>query len=180
MTSSQEQFSASLISQEVQATLPDSCTLRPLKRSDFHRGHLDVLRGLTHVGDISEAAWTERFDWMKSCHGTYYTVVIVDESREESKSIVGTGTLLVEKKFLYELGTQGHIEDIAISSDMQGKKFGVKLIKALDHIGKEVGCYKSILDCSPKNAPFYEKCDYEKAGQEMHHYYDPKAQEYSV
>lgn len=43
---------------------------------------------------------------------------------------------------MYELGIQGHIEDIAIASDMQGKKFGIKLIKALDHIGKEVGCYK--------------------------------------
>lgn len=45
---------------------------------------------------------------------------------------------------LYELGTQGHLEDIAIASDMQGKKFGVKLIQALDHIAKEVGCYKVI------------------------------------
>jgi GNAT superfamily N-acetyltransferase len=45
---------------------------------------------------------------------------------------------------LYELGTQGHLEDIAIASDMQGKKFGVKLIQALDHIAKEVGCYKVV------------------------------------
>jgi len=154
--------------------------MRPLKRSDFHRGHLDVLRGLTHVGEISEQAWTERFDCMKACNGTYFPVVIIDESREISKSIVGTGTLVVEKKFLYELGTQGHVEDIAIASDMQGKKFGIKLIQALDHIAKEVGCYKTILDCSPKNAAFYEKCGYEKAGQEMHHYYDPKAREYHV
>lgn len=43
---------------------------------------------------------------------------------------------------LYELGTQGHIEDIAIAGDMQGKKLGVKLIQALDHIANEVGCYK--------------------------------------
>ncbi len=98
MTSSQELFSSSLISQEVQAILPNTCTLRPLERSDFHGGHLDVLRGLTHVGDISESTWTERFDFMKSCNGTYYTVVIVDKSKEASKSIVGTGSLFVEKK----------------------------------------------------------------------------------
>lgn len=39
---------------------------------------------------------------------------------------------------------------------------------------------QTILDCSPKNAPFYEKCGYVKAGQEMHHYYDAKAQKHGV
>ncbi|KAF8864460.1 acyl-CoA N-acyltransferase [Acephala macrosclerotiorum] len=180
MASSQELFSSALVPQKVKEIMPDTCHIRPLKRSDFHRGHLDVLRGLTHVGEISETAWTERFDWMKGCNGTYYTLVIVDESRGAAQSIVGTGTLFVEKKFLYELGTQGHIEDIAIAGDMQGKKLGIKLIQALDHIAKEVGCYKTILDCSPKNAAFYEKCGYEKAGQEMHHYYDANAQKHGV
>lgn len=98
MASSQELFSAVLVPQKVKEIMPDTCHIRPLKRSDFHRGHLDVLRGLTHVGEISETAWTERFDWMKGCNGTYYTLVIVDESRDASKSIVGTGTLFVEKK----------------------------------------------------------------------------------
>lgn len=50
------------------------------------------------MGYIPESAWIERFDFMKGCNGTYYTVVIVDESREDSKQIVGTGTLFVEKK----------------------------------------------------------------------------------
>lgn len=98
MSFSDELFPSSLISREIQAIFPDGYTLRPLRRSDYHRGHLDVLRCLTHVGDIPESAWTERFDWMKGCSGTYYTVVIVDRSREDSKSIIGTGTLVAEKK----------------------------------------------------------------------------------
>jgi len=43
---------------------------------------------------------------------------------------------------LGELGTQGHIEDIVIKKEYQGKKFGVKLIEALDYIAGQVGCYK--------------------------------------
>jgi N-acetylglutamate synthase-like GNAT family acetyltransferase len=43
---------------------------------------------------------------------------------------------------LCKLGTQGHIEDIAIKADQQGKKFGVKLLQALDYIAENVGCYK--------------------------------------
>lgn len=98
---------------------------------------------------------------------------------------------------LYLLGTQGHIEDIAIKKEAQGKRFGIKLLEALDFIAAKVGCYKvslpassllnradkrvqTILDCSPEKEGFYVKCQYEKAGSEMHHYYDAKAEEYGV
>jgi glucosamine-phosphate N-acetyltransferase len=40
------------------------------------------------------------------------------------------------------LGTQGHIEDVAIAANQQGKKFGVKLLHALDSVAEQVGCYK--------------------------------------
>ncbi|QDS77673.1 hypothetical protein FKW77_003370 [Venturia effusa] len=169
-------FSTHLVSPKVQAALPEGYTFRPLYRSDYNNGHLDILRDLAHVGEISERDWIERFDLMASCKGTYYVLVIVDASGR----LVGTGTLMVEKKFLYRLGTQGHIEDIAIKKEAQGKKFGVKLLEALDYIAAEVGCYKTILDCSPEKEGFYVKCQYEKAGSEMQHYYDHKAEEYGV
>lgn len=68
---------------------------------------------------------------------------------------------------LRNLGIVGHIEDIAIANDQQGKKLGITIIHALDHIAKEVGCYKAILDCSEKNQGFYEKCGYKLAGVQM-------------
>jgi glucosamine-phosphate N-acetyltransferase len=43
---------------------------------------------------------------------------------------------------LFKLATQGHIEDIAIKSDQQGKKLGLRLIEALDYVAEKVGCYK--------------------------------------
>ncbi|KAF2401939.1 acyl-CoA N-acyltransferase [Trichodelitschia bisporula] len=172
-------FNTSLISAKVQETLPEGYVLRPLKRSDFANGHLDVLRDLAYLGEITEKMWTERFDWMLKCNGTYYVAVIEDPSRDGGK-IVATGTLMVEKKFLYKLGTQGHIEDVAVIGDQQGKKLGVKLLHALDHIAEQVGCYKTILDCSEENEGFYVKCGYEKAGSEMHHYYDHEAEEHGV
>ena len=39
---------------------------------------------------------------------------------------------------------------------------------------------ETILDCSPKNEPFYVKCKYEKAGSEMHHYYSQEALDHGV
>jgi hypothetical protein len=68
---------------------------------------------------------------------------------------------------LRNLGSVGHIEDIAVLSSEQGKKLGLWIIQTLDHIAHQVGCYKAILDCSEKNQPFYEKCGYTLAGIQM-------------
>ncbi|KFY86731.1 hypothetical protein V500_07434 [Pseudogymnoascus sp. VKM F-4518 (FW-2643)] len=165
-------FSADLISPTIAASLPESYTIRALEKSDFARGFLDCLRVLTTVGDITEEQWNERYDWMDTQgNGGYFLLVIEDQGR-----IVGTGALIVERKFIHNLGLVGHIEDIAVAKDQQGKKLGLKIIQALDFIAAKVGCYKSILDCSEANEGFYVKCGFKRAGLEMAHYYeDPKS-----
>lgn len=87
-------FGPELISPTIAASLPPTYTLRALRKSDYSIGFLDVLRVLTTVGDISEKAWNERYDWMNGQgKGGYYLLVIEDQGR-----IVGTGALLVERK----------------------------------------------------------------------------------
>lgn len=131
-------FPVSLISAEVAAQLPQDYTIRPMRRSDYKRGYLDVLRVLTTVGEISEEAWDKRFDWISSRNDEYYMLVIVDGSDR----VVGTGSLIVERKFIHSLGLVGHIEDIAVEKDQQGKKLGLRIIQALDHVACSVGAYK--------------------------------------
>ncbi|CAF9912463.1 MAG: Glucosamine-phosphate N-acetyltransferase-like protein [Heterodermia speciosa] len=162
-------FLPSLISPTVSSSLPEAYTIRPLQRSDYSAGFLDVLRVLTTVGDIDEAGWDGHYDFMAKRDDTYYIVVVVDGKGK----IVGCGTLVVERKFIHNLGKVGHIEDIAVAKDQQGKKLGLRIIQALDYISEQVGCYKSILDCSEANEGFYVKCGYKRAGLEMAHYYDP-------
>ncbi|KAJ5166166.1 Glucosamine 6-phosphate N-acetyltransferase [Penicillium canariense] len=160
-------FSSSLISPEVISILPTDYTIRPLRRSDYQRGYLDVLRVLTTVGEISEEQWNQRYDWIASRNDEYYMLVVCDgEDR-----IVGTGSLIVERKFIHSLGMVGHIEDIAVEKNQQGKKLGLRIIQALDFVAAQVGCYKSILDCSEPNEGFYVKCGFKRAGLEMAHYY---------
>ena len=36
----------------------------------------------------------------------------------------------------------GHIEDIAVAADQQGKRLGLRIIQALDWLAERVGCYK--------------------------------------
>lgn len=87
-------FSPELISPAIASILPESYTIRPMRKSDYNRGFLDCLRVLTTVGDITEAQWNERYDWMNTQgKGGYYLLVIDDGTR-----IVGTGALIVERK----------------------------------------------------------------------------------
>ena len=133
-------FSADLISPEVKEALPEGYTIRPLERSDYALGFLDVLRVLTTVGDISQKAFEDRYDWMLSRNDAYFLLVSLDDS----KRVVGTGALVVEYKFIHNLGQVGHIEDIAVAKDQQGKKLGLRIIQALDYVAEKVGCYKVI------------------------------------
>ena len=43
---------------------------------------------------------------------------------------------------IHDLGLVGHIEDIAVAKDQQGKKLGLRIIQALDYVAEKVGCYK--------------------------------------
>lgn len=65
--------------------------------------------------------------------------------------LVAVGTVFVERKFTRGLGIVGHIEDIAVSKTMQGRRLGLYLIKTLEEIARTQGCYKVILDCSTAN-----------------------------
>ncbi|MCJ1335791.1 Glucosamine-phosphate N-acetyltransferase-like protein [Bachmanniomyces sp. S44760] len=161
-------FSANLISPAVSSSLPEGYIIRPLQSSDYHAGMLDVLSVLTTVGEISEKAFTERYNWMKSRGGEYFVLVVLDGKGK----VVGTGCVFVERKFIHNLGMVGHIEDIAVAKDQQGKKLGLRIIQALDYVAEQVGCYKTILDCSEANEGFYVKCGYKRAGLEMAHYYE--------
>jgi len=122
--------------------------MRPLASSDYGRGHLSVLNVLTIVGDPGEHAYRAQYAAMRGTPMTYYTLVIVDK---DSDRIVGVGSVFMERKFLRNLGTVGHIEDIAVDKSQQGKKLGLRIINALTHISEMHGAYKTILNCSDNN-----------------------------
>ncbi|KIW75806.1 hypothetical protein Z517_10550 [Fonsecaea pedrosoi CBS 271.37] len=161
-------FSQSLISEQVMSQLPEGYSIRPLRRSDYYGGFLPTLRVLTTVGEPTLAEFNARYDFISSRNDTYYILVICDET----STVVGTGAVIVERKFIHNMGLVGHIEDIAVAKNQQGKKLGLRIIQALDAVAERVGCYKSILDCSEANEGFYVKCGFKRAGLEMAHYYE--------
>ncbi|KAJ3361919.1 hypothetical protein HDU91_003677 [Kappamyces sp. JEL0680] len=146
-------FDASLLgsfaSKPIQCNLPNaSFVLRPLHRTDFDKGVLQCLEQLSVVGPLAQRDFEETFDYWKSS-GVYF-VVVVEET--VTGQIVGSGTLLVERKLLHHngirlpltLGYAGHIEDIVTHSSVRGNNLGKVLIEVLRHIAKEKACYKGV------------------------------------
>lgn len=87
-------FDPGLITPEARAAFPEGYSVRPLQRDDYGRGFFDCLSVLTWVGNVSEERFLERFDWMATQgKGMHYFLVI-----EHEGLVVGTGTLIVEKK----------------------------------------------------------------------------------
>ncbi|KAG5635150.1 hypothetical protein H0H81_012272 [Sphagnurus paluster] len=146
--------------------------IRPLASTDYTRGHLNVLSVLTAAPDPGAAAWLSHFNALRAQPRTYYTLVIV---HKRSDQIVGVGTVFLERKFQRGLSLVGHIEDIAVDEKQQGNKLGLRIIQALTYISENSGAYKTILNCSDKNIPFYQKCGYEKKENEMARYTPERA-----
>jgi glucosamine-phosphate N-acetyltransferase len=68
-----------------------------------------------------------------------HTITITEDAKDQ---VVAVGTILVERKFVHKNGLVGHIEDIAVDGNQQGKKLGLRIIQALKYIGAKQGCYK--------------------------------------
>ncbi|ODQ56854.1 hypothetical protein WICANDRAFT_81682 [Wickerhamomyces anomalus NRRL Y-366-8] len=150
------------------SSLPEGYSIRRLKATDFARGVLNTLTALTTVGDVSQLQFENvvaKWDALTLMNGSYiYNPVVIINEKDE---VVATGMLFIEEKLIHNAGTVGHIEDIAVRKDQQGKSLGKLLIKKLLEIGDKAGVYKIILDCDPKNVGFYEKCGLNEAGVEM-------------
>jgi len=130
----------------------DGFVVRPLSSKDYDRGFLDILGQLTSVGQITKEQFLEHFHEMRLCPNTYYITVIVDTQLDR---IVGSGTMVHERKFIHQCGSRGLIEDIIVNNEYRGKQLGKILLAILVEIGKAVGCYKITLNCKDELVKFY-------------------------
>ena len=132
-----------------------------LHSGDLEKGMGELLEQLTFLGMLQKREFEEfRFKL------TPHHIVLVIEDFAQHK-IVASGTLLVEHKLIHECGFVGHIEDIATHSSVRGKGLGKLIVTRLAGYAQALGCYKTILDCSEKNVPFYERCSFNSCGIEM-------------
>lgn len=135
--------------------------IRELKKEDLWNGFLKSLDSLKLASDIDKTKAEEVFDKINS-NPDYIIAVAEIEGK-----IVGSTTLLIESKFIHQGGLVGHIEDVSVDKEFQGKKIGEKIMKYLLEVSKNRGCYKTILNCTDDVKRFYEKLGFKQVASEL-------------
>lgn len=133
--------------------------IRPLFGSDFNNGFLEVLSALAEVNlSVNEAGEVLR-ERLRTGMQTFVALV--------GDKVVGTASLLLEKKFIHSGGYIGHIEDVAVHAEFQGHGIGKALIQRIQQEARKAGCYKVILNCKEHNVPFYQRLGFRRNEMEM-------------
>ncbi len=133
-------------------------TVRLLTSSDY-------AAYLRLINDFRETSFTE----------TEFIEKLLDMGRhgieiyvmEEKSALVATATLIVEPKFIFNLATYAHIEDVCVAAARRKEGLGKQIMKELFDICKKRNYYKVTLCCGDHNIGFYEACGLEKRGNQM-------------
>lgn len=135
--------------------------IREIEEKDFERGFLQSLDSLRKASDLTQEKAKEIYNKIKSNPNHKIFVAQLGDK------IVGSTTLLIESKFIHKGGLVGHIEDVVVAKNFQGKGVGEKLVQVSLDYAKNHGCYKTILDCADDVKPFYEKIGFKKHSNSM-------------
>ncbi len=130
--------------------------IRRLKKEDLWNGFLTTLDSLRYTSNIEKGIAEKIFNKINA--NEEYIIAVA----ELNEKIVGTTTLFIEIKFIHNGGKVGHIEDVVVDKNHQGKGIGEKIVKYLLNEAQKRGCYKTILDCTDEVKPFYEKIGFKQ------------------
>jgi len=135
--------------------------IREIEENDLEKGFLESLDFLRKASDIDKNKAKEILNKIKQ-NPNHIIHVAIDDSK-----IVGSTTLLVEQKFIHDGGLVGHIEDVVVRKDYEGKGIGIKLVMSMLERAKEKNCYKTILDCKDDVKQFYERIGFKRESNGM-------------
>ena len=135
--------------------------IREIIESDLENGFLE---SLDHLRQSSNLEPNSARNILKKILENENHIIHVAELNGK---IVGSTTLLIEQKFIHEGGFVGHIEDVVVNKEFEGRGIGMKLVLSLLGVAKEKKCYKTILNCEDKLLPFYEKIGFKQKSTEM-------------
>jgi len=135
--------------------------IREIEEGDLEKGFLETLDFLRNASDLDKKKANEILKKIKQ-NSNHMIYVAID-----NKKIVGSTTLLIEQKFIHDGGLVGHIEDVVVRKDYEGKGIGIKLVTSMLERAKEKNCYKTILDCKDDVKQFYERIGYKHESNGM-------------
>ena len=135
--------------------------IREIVEEDIEKGFLKSLDSLRKASDLDKEVAK---DILKKIISNPDHIIHV---AEDNGKIVGSTTLLIEQKFIHNGGYVGHIEDVVVSKEFEGRGIGIKLVTSLLEIANTRNCYKTILDCKDELIPFYERIGFKQESKQM-------------
>jgi glucosamine-phosphate N-acetyltransferase len=135
--------------------------IRKLQKKDLYNGFLLSLDSLRKSSNLKPKKANTIFDKI-SKNPDYIIYVAINDGK-----VIGSTTLLIEQKFIHDGGKVGHIEDVVVRKEFQGKGIGQKIVCKLLKYAEKQGCYKTILDCNNNLVKFYEKMGFKRHSNSM-------------
>ena len=135
--------------------------IREIEEADLEKGFLETLDFLRNASELDRNKAKEILKEIKQNPNHIIHVAI------DNKKIVGSTTLFIEQKFIHDGGLVGHIEDVVVRKDYEGKGIGIKLVTSMLERAKEKNCYKTILDCKDDVKQFYERIGFKRESSGM-------------
>ena len=135
--------------------------IREIEENDLMQGFLESLDFLRKASNIDKNKAREILKKIKQNPNHIIHVAI------DNNEIVGSTTLLIEQKFIHDGGFVGHIEDVVVRKEYEGKGIGIKLVMSMLECAKEKNCYKTILDCNDDVKEFYERIGFKNESNGM-------------
>jgi len=136
-------------------------SIRLLEKGDYYKNYLELMSQLKPTNIYSYSKFEKIFKEIEK--NKNHNIFVI----EEDNIIVGTVTIVLETKFIYDGDKLGHIEDFAIHKDFRKKGIGRLLINNLYEIAKKERCYKVSLACKDTNLDFYKKSKFKLTGLHM-------------
>ena len=135
--------------------------IREIEEDDLEKGILETLDFLSDTNKLDKNNIKEILKKIKQNPNHMIHVAI------DNKKIVGSTTLFIEQKFIHDGGLVGHIEDVVVRKDYEGKGIGMKLVTSMLEYAKRKKCYKTILDCKDDVKQFYERIGFKHESNGM-------------
>lgn len=135
--------------------------IRKIQKKDLFNGFLQSLDVLRKASDLNPKKVEKIFNKISENPNQVIYVAIKDSK------VIGATTIIIEQKFIHGGGKVGHIEDVVVAKEFQGKGIGQKIVKSMLKYAQDQGCYKTILDCTDELIPFYERIGFKKYSNSM-------------
>lgn len=142
--------------------------VRRIERDDLNSHYLNLSSQLSPLPDDSRNVNFGKI-WSTFINNNNHHVIVavqkILDSPKSSNLVVGTGSLLIERKLTGMIA--GRIEDVVILREYRKLGIGAAIITSLIDTAIQEECYKITLSCSDKNVPFYGKIGFSKIDNGM-------------